>query len=279
MQEKFFVSQNPGGSHRLACTEWGGARAQPPVVCVHGLTRNSRDFDVLAKALETERQVYCIDIAGRGKSDWFADPASYNYGQYLVDVAAFIAHIGAREIDWVGTSMGGIIGMLLASSDISPVRRLVVNDVGPFIPLAALKRIGAYVGKVPEFADVKAVEKYFREIYASFGNLSDENWRHLAAHGTRRLPDGKLALAYDPAIAEAFVAVDKDIDFWEAYDRIACPILLLRGLKSDVLPANVAQEMTQRGPKAQLVEFPRIGHAPALMDPAQIALIAEFLRG
>jgi pimeloyl-ACP methyl ester carboxylesterase len=268
MQERFFQSQGPHGPHRIAYTEWGRALARLPTVCVHGLTRNSRDFDELAKVLERETRVFCPDIAGRGKSDWFADPSDYNYGQYLADMSAFIAHTGAAAVDWVGTSMGGIIGMLLASAEKAPIRRLVVNDVGPFIPLAALKRIGGYVGSPPEFTDPQAVEKYFREIYASFGKLSDENWRHLAAHGTRPLPDGKLA----------FLAVDKDIDFWDAYDRIQCPVLLLRGLKSDVLPAEVAQEMTRRGPRAQLVEFPRIGHAPALMDPTQIELIAEFLR-
>jgi pimeloyl-ACP methyl ester carboxylesterase len=277
MHEKFFQVKESPEPHRIAYAEWGKASAHAPVVCVHGLTRNSRDFDELAKTLQTETRVFCVDIAGRGHSDWFKDPAHYNYAQYMADMTAFIAQCGAPVIDWVGTSMGGIIGMLLAAQENAPIRRLVVNDVGPFIPLAALKRIATYVGSPSEFADKKGVEKYFREIYASFGSLSDENWRHLAEHGTRALPNDKLSLAYDPAIAEAFFAVDKDVDFWDAYDRIQCPILLLRGMKSDVLPADVAKEMTRRGPKAQLIEFPRIGHAPALMDPTQIALIAEFL--
>jgi pimeloyl-ACP methyl ester carboxylesterase len=174
--------------------------------------------------------------------------------------------------------MGGIIGMLLAAEANTPIRRLVINDIGPFIPLIALKRIGVYVDQNPAFDSVDEVEKYMREIYASFGDLSDENWRHLVRFGTRPVLDGKLGLAYDPAIAQAFLAVDQDVDLWSNYDRIRCPVLLLHGLKSDILPTPVAQEMTQRGPRAELLEFPKIGHAPALMDPTQIAIIAEFLR-
>jgi len=279
MHEQFFLGRGPRGFHRLAYTEWGAAAGRPPVICVHGLTRNGRDFDYLAHALESERRVFCPDIAGRGKSEWLADPVDYNYAQYLADMTALLARTGALAVDWVGTSMGGIIGMLLAADANTPIRRLVVNDVGPFIPLAALKRIGGYVGATPEFADLKALEKYVREIYASFGWLGDEEWHHLAMHSARKLPNGKLALAHDPAIAKQFLAVEKDVDFWEIYDRIRCPVLVLRGAQSDILPAEVAQQMTERGPKARLVEFPKTGHAPALMNAEQIGIIAAFLRG
>ena len=278
MQEKQFYGRSLGGFHRVAYTEWGRASTQPPVICVHGLTRNGRDFDYLARTLEVDRQVFCPDIAGRGRSDWLARPADYNYLQYLSDMMALIARTGGEKIDWVGTSMGGIIGMLLAAEANTPIRRLVLNDIGPFIPLIALKRIGDYVGQNPAFESVDQVEKYMREIYASFGDLSDENWGHLARYGTRPLLDGKLGLAYDPAIAQAFLSVDKDLDLWSSYDRIRGPVLLLHGSKSDVLPTPVAQEMTQRGPRAELLEYPKIGHAPALMDPTQITSIAEFLR-
>jgi pimeloyl-ACP methyl ester carboxylesterase len=277
MQEKVFLSRNPHGFHRVAYAEWGAASARPPVLCVHGLTRNGRDFDTLARALKNERQLFCPDIAGRGKSDWL-DPVCYHYPQYLADMVAMIARTGAAAVDWVGTSMGGIIGMLLASEANAPIRKLVVNDVGPFIPVAALKRIREYASAIPEFSNEREAEKYMRQIYGSFGNLSDEQWHHLAAHGTRKVPGGRLALAYDPAIGEAFGKVDRDVDFWQAYDRIRCPVLLLRGAKSDILPAEVAEEMTRRGPRAKLVEFPKIGHAPALMDPVQIDIIAEFLQ-
>ena len=191
----------------------------------------------------------------------------------FTDMTALIARTGAESVDWVGTSMGGRIGMLLAAEANTPIRRLVINDAGPFVP-----RIGAHVGQSPVFDDLEGVEKYMREIYAPFGDLSDENWRHLARYGARAMPDNKLSLAWDPAIAQPFPAVNQDVDLWSAYDRIRCPVLLLHGLHSDVLPTPIAQEMTQRGPRAELVEFPKIGYAPALMDPTQIAIIAEFLR-
>ncbi|MBV8099933.1 MAG: alpha/beta hydrolase, partial [Verrucomicrobia bacterium] len=268
-----------GGFHRIAYTECGQPSAQPPVICVHGLIRNGRDFDYLARALEADgRQVFCPDIVGRGKSDWLANPANYNYAQYIADMAVLIARTGAESVDWVGTSMGGLIGMLLAAETNTPIRRLVINDVGPYMPLAALKRIAAYLESSPLFDDLEGVEKYLREIYAPFGDLSDENWGHLARYSTRAMPDNKLGLAYDPAIAQAFRAVNQDVDLWWTYDRVRCPVLVLHGLESDVLPTPTAQQMTQRGPRAQLVEFPKIGHAPALMDPAQIAIVAEFLR-
>jgi pimeloyl-ACP methyl ester carboxylesterase len=279
MHEKQFYGRGPRGFHRVAYAEWGQASAQPPVICVHGLTRNGRDFDYLARALEGDgRRVFCPDIVGRGKSDWLANPADYNNAQYLTDITVLIARTGAESVDWVGTSMGGLIGMLLAAEANTPIRRLVINDAGPFIPLVALKRIGAYVGQSPVFDDLEAVEKHMREIYAPFGDLSDENWRHFARFGTRTMPNNKLSLAWDPAIAQPILAVDRDVDLWLAYDRIRCPVLLLHGLHSDILPTPIAREMTQRGPRAELVEFPKIGHAPALMDPKQIAIIAEFLR-
>ena len=168
--------------------------------------------------------------------------------------------------------------MFLAAETNTPIRRLVINDIGPFIPLLGLKRIGAYVGLTPEFSTLAEAEKHMREIYAGFGELNDEHWRHLARFGTRELPNGRLTQAYDPAIAKAFLSVDEDVDFWEVYDRIRCPVLLIHGLNSDILPPQIAEQMTWRGPKAELIEFPKTGHAPALMDPAQIAMIAEFLR-
>jgi len=278
MDEKVFLGRSTCGFHRIAYTEWGAATARPPVICVHGLTRNGRDFDVLAQTLEKSAQVFCPDIPGRGLSDWLGDPACYSYAQYMADMTAFVARTGALEIDWVGTSMGGLLGMLLAAEVNSPIRRLVLNDVGPYIPLLALKRIGSYVGEAREFANAGEVEKYMREIYAAFGDLTDENWRHLAMHGTRFVGNGKLALAHDPAIALPFLQIEQDVDLWNIYDRVRCPVLVLHGTKSDILSAQVAEEMTRRGPRAQLIEFPKTGHAPALMDPTQIAVINEFLR-
>ena len=215
MHEKQFYGRGPGGFHRIAYTEWGQASAQPPVICVHGLTRNGRDFDCLAHALEGEgRQVFCPDIVGRGKSDWLANAVDYNYAQYLTDMTALIARTGAESVDWVGTSMGGHIGMLLAAEANTPIRRLVINDIGPFIPLVAIRRVHAYVGQSPVFDDLEGVEKHMREIYASFGDLSDANWRHLARYGARTTPNNKLSLAWDPAIAVPFLALNQDVDFF-----------------------------------------------------------------
>jgi pimeloyl-ACP methyl ester carboxylesterase len=279
MQEKHLYGYGAGGFHRIAYTEWGKASAQPPVICVHGLVRNGRDFDYLARELEGEgRQVFCPDIVGRGKSDRLANPANYNYAQYLTDMTALIARTGAESVDWIGTSMGGLIGMLLAAETNTPIGRLVINDAGPFIPLAGLRRIGAYLRHNPVFDDLEGVEKHLREIYSPFGDLTDENWRHLARHSARSIGNNKFSLAFDPAIAQPFLTINQDVDLWWAYDRVRCPVLLLHGVNSDVLPAPIAQEMTQRGPRAELVDFPRIGHAPALMDPSQIAIVTEFLR-
>src|SRR5262249_53983781 len=158
----------------------------------------------------------------------------------------------------------------------TPIRRLVVNDVGPFISLAALQRIGSYVSIMPEFAGLDQAERYLRQIYAPFGITKDEDWKNLTINSVRKLPDGKLALAYDPAIGKSFLTIDKDVDFWDVYDRIRCPMLLLHGKQSDVLSDETAQEMTRRGPKPRLVQFPDIGHAPALMDPEQTGLIDAF---
>ncbi|HEU5235800.1 MAG TPA: alpha/beta hydrolase, partial [Pyrinomonadaceae bacterium] len=191
----------------------------------------------------------------------------YNYAQNLTDMTALIARTGAESVDWVGTSMGGLIGMLLAAEANTPIRRTVINDAGPFIPLNALKRIGAYVGQSLVFDGLEGVEKHMREIYAPFGDLSEDNWRHLARYGARTLPNNKLSLAWDPGIAQPILTIDQDVDLWPAYDRIRCPVLLLHGLDSDILPTQIAQEMTQRGPRAQLVELPKIGQRAAAHGP------------
>lgn len=264
------------GFHHMAFAEWGQG-GDVPIICVHGLARNGRDFDYLATALQKNRHVLCPDMVGRGRSDFLADPTLYNYAQYIADLTALIAYTGAGQVDWVGTSMGGILGMMVAAMPNNPIRRLVVNDVGPVIPLAALKRIGDYVGFVAEFADREQAERHIRQIYAPFGIKDDAVWQHFVDYGLRTLPNGKLALGHDPGIAVNFRSLDADVDFWPLYDRITCPTLLYRGASSDVLSAEVADAMTQRGPKPQLVTWADVGHAPALVDNAQIEAIQKFL--
>jgi len=267
------------GFHQVVYSYWPGTAegARRPVVCVHGLTRNGRDFDALGARLALKGPVAAPDMPGRGRSAWFADPSDYSYPIYLATVAALIARLGVEELDYVGTSMGGIIGMMLAAQPGSPIRRLVLNDVGPFIPVAALERIGSYVGRDPEFIDVEHVEQHLRAIHGAFGNLSDAQWRHMAETSHRLRADGTLGLGYDPAIAKAFTTAPlTDVDLWPFYDRISCPTLVIRGAQSDLLLAETAEEMTRRGPKAELYEVAEAGHAPALLDEAQIARIERF---
>jgi len=277
MSERSFLGLSAAGFHRVAYTQWGRDDA-PAVLCVHGLTRNGRDFDPLALALADRRRVACPDVVGRGKSAWLPVPALYGYPQYCADMAALIARMGVDQVDWVGTSMGGLIGMTLAAQPNNPIRRLVINDVGPLISKVGLQRIADYVGKDPVFEDVAAVEAYLRFTLMGFGRLTDGQWRHLAEHSARQRPDGLLGLAYDPGIADAFKAQPmQDVDLWALWDRVTCPVLVLRGADSDLLTAETAEEMTRRGPGARIIEIPHTGHAPALMSEEQIAIVRSFL--
>ncbi|HEY2112553.1 MAG TPA: alpha/beta hydrolase [Dongiaceae bacterium] len=263
------------GFHRMAYVAWGQPNDRPPVICVHGLTRNGRDFDRLAAALAPDRYVVCPDVVGRGQSDWLKDPAGYALPQYCADLTALIAHLGAEQVDWLGTSMGGLIGMTLAAQPGTPIRRLVLNDVGPVIPRRALERIAEYVGTDPRFGDLASLEAHLRLIYPRVGVMDDEAWHHFAAFGHRRLPDGSYGLAYDPAIATPFAAGPAgDVDLTQIWNAIRCPVLLLRGAESDLLLSETAQMMTA---KAELVEFPGIGHWPPLMMSAEIETVRGWL--
>jgi pimeloyl-ACP methyl ester carboxylesterase len=279
---RFQLCLGPHGFHRMAYAEWRPATetGKRPVLCVHGLTRNGRDFDALARTLAADRLVLAPDVAGRGRSDWLADKADYIYPLYAGDLASLIARTGAEEIDYVGTSMGGIIGMLLACQPGTPIRRLVLNDVGTIIPVSALRRIADYVGTDPDFASLPELQAYLAFIHQNFGRLSDDQWHHLAEHSNRRLENGRYALAYDPGIAAAFKDMAmEDVNLWPFYDAIKCPTLLIRGARSDLLLAKTAEEMTQRGPKAEIYEVADTGHAPALMATDQIARVQAFLAG
>lgn len=267
-----------GGFRRIHITEWGDANNDRVLVCAHGLTRNGRDFDEVAKALQDQYRVVCPDMPGRGQSDWLRDKTEYSYPTYLNVVTALLARIHVDAIDWLGTSMGGLIGMLVAAQANSPIRRLVVNDVGPYIPVAAMQRIAGYVGLDPRFKDLEELEHYLRKIHAPFGHLSDAQWRHLAVHTAKELPDGKLALRHDPGIAVPFEhASDTPVQLWETWDAIRCPVTVLRGQSSDVLLDDTVQEMKQRGSKPDVIEFPDVGHAPALMDELQVNTVRDLL--
>ena len=283
MSRKTLQGLSASGFHRISYTEWGDPAAPHLVICVHGLTRNARDFDTLASALEQRCRVVCPDLVGRGRSDWLERKQDYASAQYLADMTALIARVTASAdsrtvIDWVGTSIGGLIGILCAATPRNPIRRLVVNDIGPLIPKAGLERLAMYVGKAPRFASLQDAQAYVRSVSAGFGPLTDDQWRHLTVHNARQEADGAWVMSYDPGIGAPFAnAVLGDIEFWDHWDRVKAPVLLLRGAQSDLLSAATAKEMTERGPKARLIEFAGIGHAPALMAEDQVRAVREFL--
>jgi pimeloyl-ACP methyl ester carboxylesterase len=278
-REDSITLEGPDGPLEIACTAWGRPGVGRSVVCLHGLTRNGRDFDRLAAALAAPgRHVICPDMPGRGRSGWLDDPSRYTVPVYADLSLNLLQALGLGRVDWVGTSMGGLIGMTLAARKDSPIARLVLNDIGPLVPKEALALIADHVGRDPRFDDVDALEAHLRAIHAGFGELDDAAWRHLARHGARPTGDGRLALAYDPRIAEAFrEQAEEDLDLWEVYDAVTCPTLVLRGGDSLLLTATTAREMTERGPRAEIVTFPGVGHAPSLMVEAQIAVVRRFL--
>ena len=275
---RHFASLSPHGFHRVAYYEWGDPANPRVVVCVHGLTRNGRDFDVLGEALESTHRVLAVDMPGRGISDWLADANDYVFATYLTTLAALIARSGAETVDWVGTSMGGLLGIVLAAQANSPVRRLVVNDAGPVIEAAALARIREYVGGDPTFATYADANAYIRAVSAPFGELDDAQWDHLTTTTVQERPDGSWRLRYDPRIAIPFRDAAAPADLWPIWEAVRCPTLVLRGANSDLLSLETAALMTQRGPRPQVLEFSGVGHAPTLLVPEQFEPVAAFLR-
>jgi pimeloyl-ACP methyl ester carboxylesterase len=270
--------EGPGRRYGLSYADWGSPGAARTVVCVHGLTRNGRDFDHLARVLAGDRRVICPDIAGRGLSDPLTDPEHYALPTYVAHMVQLLSRLGLDEVDWVGTSMGGLIGMGVAAMEASPIRRLVLNDIGPFLPKLALQRINSYLGLDLRFASLDALEAHLREIHAGFGPLTDAEWRHLAEYSAARREDGRFGLNYDQRLGQPMkTGPIEDVDLWPVWDQIRCPVLVLRGISSDLLLAETAAEMTRRGPRAEVVEVDGTGHAPALMAKDQIAIVRYWL--
>ena len=275
------------GLHRMAYREWGDPVNRRVLVCVHGLARQGQDFATLAQALCGHYRVVCPDVVGRGDSDWLADPMGYAIPAYVADMVTLLARLDADELHWVGTSMGGLIGLGVAALPGSPVRKLVLNDVGPAIEFAALQRIGTYLGQPAHWDTLDAAADALWAISQGFGPHTREQW--LALTRPMLKPDAAAGsgfrLHYDPAIAVPFRALTPELAragealAWASYERIACPTLLLRGAQSDLLSAATAQAMTQRGPRARLVEFDGVGHAPMLVQPEQVAVVRDFLLG
>jgi pimeloyl-ACP methyl ester carboxylesterase len=291
----YITCPDAAGGHSMAWWQWGNPTAPHVVLCVHGLSRQGRDFDVLAQALcarapDTLR-VVCPDVVGRGQSDWLKDAMGYQVPNYAADMLVLINQLQPAMLDWVGTSMGGLIGMVVCGQDKLPlpvpVRRLVLNDVGPVIQWEAIKRIGAYLGQSVRFASLEQAADALWLISTSFGPHTRAQWLALTRHMLKPAADtaGGFVLHYDPAIAVPFKATTQEAAaqgeavLWHLYDNIQAQTLITRGAQSDLLSIDTARAMTQRGPKARLVEFAGVGHAPTLVAADQVQVVSDFLLG
>ncbi len=282
MTYHYINCQNPQETHRMAYLQWGEKENPKVLVCVHGLTRNSRDFDYLVQNLEQDYRIICPDIVGRGESDWLSEPQGYGLPQYVTDILTMYNQLSLTQVDWIGTSMGGLIGMLIAANYPTLIRRLVLNDVGAFIPKEALERIANYLLQpASEFVNLAEVDLYVRKAYAPFGQLTESQWQHFAKYTVKSKPEGSYRLHYDPNISHSLqaetVAELKDIDLLEVWQKIQCPVLLLHGENSDLLLPETIDRMQEIQPKMDVIHFPDCGHAPALMSVEQIETVRNWL--
>ncbi len=268
---------SPRGLHRIGYAQWGEPD-RPVVLCVHGLTRNGRDFDRVAQRLSDRYRVVCPDMIGRGISDRASDPSLYTVPQYVADCVTLIARLDVEELTWLGTSMGGIIGMMMAALPGNPIKRLILNDIGPVVGGVGVGRIADHVGDDPTFASFEEGERAMRQRMSEFGPHSDEQFRYLSRHYVVRR-DGRWTFHYDPVIGATFrqAASVPAPPMWEVYDAIRCPTRVIRGASSDILGAQTAEEMTRRGPRARIAEVAGVGHAPSLIPEDQIDLVERFL--
>jgi pimeloyl-ACP methyl ester carboxylesterase len=272
------------GKRKLSYLHWECTNPKrPPLVCVHGLTRNAHDFDAIGAYLSTEQTIYSIDMAGRGQSNWLPAKEVYSYELYAQDILAFLSALEIKQIDWLGTSMGGILGMVLGSSHPEIFRKMIINDISAFIPLSAMHRLNDYVGRQMLHPNKKTAMEYVKIFYGAFGLKEEWQWEHLFAHSFRLLEDGQYELTYDPEIMNTIrddkgeLTLTGDVDLWPFWENMLNPTLLLRGEKSDFLNASMQQEMLQRQSNAETITFSGCGHAPALMDSEQIQAVANWL--
>jgi pimeloyl-ACP methyl ester carboxylesterase len=270
----------PDPPHQMAYTEWGDSTNSNVLICVHGLTRTARDFDFLASALSSDYRVICPDMVGRGKSDWLAQAEKYTYSTYIADILSLLEQLKITKLDWIGTSMGGIIGMYLASQPHSPIQRLILNDVGAFIPKEALRRIAKYLlfGQ-RTFANFAEVLVHVKENYAGFGNLSELQWQHVARHTVKSAPEGGYVLHYDPQISAILSSYPEleDLDLWEVWQKLNCQLLLIHGTESDLLLPETITRMQSLKPNLEVIPIAETGHAPSLMTADQINSIKDWL--
>lgn len=285
MKKGHFLGLSEEGFHKVAYTEWGKPNnTDIPIICVHGLSRNHHDFDSLAKHLAyLGSHLYCPDIVGRGDSDWLKNPQHYTYEQYISDMNAMIARTGAKKVDWIGTSMGGLLGMFLASMPNSPIRCLVLNDVGPQIPSKGIMRLSKYTGQDPDFPSIEMAKAYYKSIYADFGALTETDWQNFTEHSIREVSPGKYVSKMDPAVKfgttkskiawrallhplKAIEGSLFDIDLWNIWRKVQCPVLVIHGKNSDILLSSTILKMKQTHAHLEVIEVTDAGHAPALLD-------------
>lgn len=269
----------PGQTHRVTYYTWGNDAA-PPVLCVHGLARNGRDFDFLADILSADFRVIAIDMPGRGLSQWLVHPEEYNLAAYMLNLLFFLDVLKIGPVHWIGTSMGGLLGMMMAAGQPERVRTLVLNDVGARVPGVALARLAEYVGVAVRFASRAEAEKKLREIYVPFGITREEVWQHLFAHSFEELPDGGVRMAYDPAIGAPMNKdpAQADAELWPVWQQVRCPVLLIHGATSDILTDATIEQMRATHPGMELHTVPGVGHAPMLTEEAEITRIHRWLK-
>ncbi|ALG67925.1 alpha/beta fold hydrolase [Beggiatoa leptomitoformis] len=281
MQTQFVTCPHPQGTHRMAYHEWGDTQNPKVLVCVHGLTRNGRDFDEIAEKLSVHYRVLCPDVVGRGDSEWLTQPEHYTYPQYVMDMLCLLQTLEIKQVDWLGTSMGGLIGMFIASLPNSPIQHLILNDIGAFISKSALERIIQYLKIRPaHFDTLEAFETYIRTVHAPFGQLTDAQWRKLTLNSACPDTPSGYQFKYDVAIAKALQIMDKpveDVDLWAYWQTVICPVLIIHGCHSDLLFTDTIMKMQEIHPQTKVVTIADAGHAPALMIDEQIMLIQNWL--
>ena len=278
-QQNYYLGMSAERFHKLSYLEWGEPDNPDVLICVHGLTRNAHDFDYLARELSKDYRVICPDILGRGDSDYIGSTLMYNFTQYISDIVALIARIGVSEVNWLGTSMGGIIGMMMACVPKTPIKRLILNDVGMVVPSLAMTRIAAYAQNDLGFQNVEEAKKYFKLIMPAFGIREEEKWDHIVKWGTRKDQDGRYKLSYDPAIGQAFVSLSiNDIHLETYWHDVKCPVLVIRGEDSDLLTPEIINNMSILQPQMDVIEVPGAGHAPALMSEFEIESVRNWLK-
>ena len=296
MKKHSFLGASEEGFHHVAYTEWGSESPElPTVICVHGYTRNGRDFDALASYLSLhQRHVFCPDIVGRGDSSWLKKHHHYNFPQYVADMNALIARTRAQHIDWIGTSMGGIIGMMLAALPNSPIRRLILNDVGPQIPIHGLRRLAKYIGNEPNFKSMDEAKEYFKANYKEFGIRNEDQWTTFTEHSVEQRAPNVFAVKVDPGVKNpkstlqmvsdffhhphrSLEGILYDVDLWAVWKKIRCPVLVIHGVHSDLLTTPIIKRMQRSHEHTYLYEIENAGHAPALLDSEEHEEIYHWL--